>query len=700
MDRNPSESTALSVPDGCAGASCPASDHALRAAAMAVSAAQGRAVFPELTRCLATMLGVDFAMIAALGAEEPWFIRTLAMYGDGMYLDDMEYPLAGTPCESVVGQSFRCYREGVARQFRADGQMAQLGIEGYAGYPINDARGRPMGIIAALSRRPIADPDLAESMMKIFAARAAAEIERTRAEEALRASEAQYRAIFNASADALVLWDSRFRRVDVNAAYERMYGWTRDDVIGRGYDHPAYPPNYARQRLDLVRRALAGETCHAELEAIRKSGERFATEVHTIPFLHRGEPHVLAIARDITERKRAEESRARLEAQLRQAQKMEAIGQLTGGIAHDFNNILTSVMGNLALAADRPAAAEDPRLARNLDQAQASCGRARDLIRQMLTFSRGQRGQPRQLHPGPLVAESMRLLRPTLPATIEIESDTDDSVPAVLHDPVQLGQVVLNLCINARDAIGTGSGRIRTAVRHARAVQLVCTACREPLAGDFVELSVTDTGCGIPPEILDRVFEPFFTTKEVGKGSGMGLAMVHGIVHEHGGHLVVESGPRGTCFRVLMRPAGPSPETLSAAPAVPGPPGARAPLRGRVMVVDDEPSVARFLRELLEGWGMDVTVAPDGRSAAEAFEPTAAAYDLVIADRTMPRMTGIELARHLATLEPPVPVILCTGYADDQTKGDALAAGARAVLAKPVEPKALRALIETLLPGR
>jgi PAS domain S-box-containing protein len=667
---------------------------------MAVSAAQGRAVFPELTRCLATMLGVDFAMIAALGAEEPWFMRTLAMYGDGMYLDDMEYPLAGTPCESVVGQSFRCYRSGVARQFRADGQMAQLGIEGYAGYPINDARGRPVGIISALSRRPIADPDLAESMMKIFAARAAAEIERTRTEEALRASEAQYRAIFNASADALVLWDSRFRRVDVNAAYERMYGWTRDDVIGRGYDHPAYPPDYARQRLELVRRALAGETCHAELEAVRKSGERFFTEVHTIPFLHRGEPHVLAIARDITERKRAEEARARLEAQLRQAQKMEAIGQLTGGIAHDFNNILTSVMGHIGLAAERPAVVEDPRLARNLDQALASCGRARDLIRQMLTFSRGQRGQPRPLRPGPLVAESMRLLRPTLPATIEIEADTDASVPAVLHDPVQLGQVVLNLCINARDAIGTGGGKIRAAVRHARVVQLTCTDCHEPLAGDFVELSIADTGCGIPPEILDRIFEPFFTTKEVGRGSGMGLAMVHGIVHEHGGHVVVESGPGGTCFRVLMPPAGPSPEIQPAEPALTGGSSGRAPLRGRVMVVDDEPSVAEFLRELLEGWGMEVTVAPDGRSAAEAFEGAAGAYDLVIADRTMPRMTGIELARHVGALAPAVPVILCTGYADEQTMGEALAAGARAVLAKPVEPKSLRALLEAVLPGR
>jgi PAS domain S-box-containing protein len=698
MPQSRNESRLAAVPDSCAGAACPASDHALRAAALAVSAAQGRAVFPELTRCLATMLGVDFAMIAALGEEEPWWMRTLAIYGDGMYLDGVEYPLAGTPCESVVGQSFRCYREGVMRHFRADAQMAQLGIDGYAGYPIDDARGRPLGIIAALSRRPIADPDLAESMMKIFAARAGAEIERTRAEEALRASEEQYRAIFNASADALMLWNSGLQRVDVNPAHEKIFGYAREDVVGRAFEGLPYPEELVRPRLEMLRRALAGEACRAELEAVRKDGQRVFTELRTIPFLHHGEAHVLQIARDITERKRAEEERTRLEAQLRQAQKMEAIGQLAGGIAHDFNNILTAVMGYVALAAERPVAAADPKIARHLEQALASCGRARDLIRQMLTFSRGQRGQPRPLRPGPLVAESMRLLRSTLPATIELEADTDGEVPAVLHDPVQLGQVVLNLCINARDAIGAGGGKIRAAVRHACDVQLACTACREPLTGDFVALSISDTGCGIPPEILDRIFEPFFTTKEVGKGSGMGLATVHGIVHEHGGHVVVESGPGGTCFSVLMPALGDG-APLPAAPAAPERSPGRKPLRGRVMVVDDEPSVAGFLHELLEGWGLEVTVAPDGQRAAGAFEAAPDSFDLVIADRTMPGMTGVELARHLAALRPSLPVVLCTGYADERTMNDALAAGARAVLAKPVEPASLRALLETCLPG-
>ena len=174
--------------------------------------------------------------------------------------------------------------------------------------------------------------------------------ERKKAEADLRASEAQYRAIFNASVDALTLWDSRMRRVDVNSAYLRMYGWAREDVIGQGYEQLPFGADYYMPRQDLVRRALAGESCSAELESIRKDGRRIKTEIHAVPFTHRGEPHVLVIGRDITDRRAGEDARARLEAQLRQAQKMEAIGQLTGGIAHDFNNILTSVLGYTVLA--------------------------------------------------------------------------------------------------------------------------------------------------------------------------------------------------------------------------------------------------------------------------------------------------------------------------------------------------------------
>ena len=236
---------------------------------------------------------------------------------------------------------------------------------------------------------------------------------------------------------------------------------------------------------------------------------------------------------------------------------MEAIGQLTGGIAHDFNNLLTSIMGYVTLASEREGSLADRRLAGYLAQAQRSCERARDLIQQMLMFSRGQRGAPRTLPLGPLVEDALASVRPTLPASVTLSVDVAAASPLVRIDPLQLEQVLLNLCLNARDAID-GAGVIRVDVRPRMLDGFVCTGCRAATGGEFVELSVADDGHGMAPAVVERIFEPFFSTKETGKGTGMGLAMVHGIVHEHGGHVVVESSPgSGSRFRVLW-PALPS----------------------------------------------------------------------------------------------------------------------------------------------
>jgi PAS domain S-box-containing protein len=520
--------------------------------------------------------------------------------------------------------------------------------------------------------------------------------ERKRTEEALRGSEEQYRAMFNASADALMLWNSRLQRVDVNAAHEKIFGFAREDVVGRGFEGLPYPDDMVRPRIEMVRRALGGEACRAELEALRKDGRRIMTELRTIPFQHRGEPHVLQIARDITDRKRAEEERVRLEAQLRQAQKMEAIGQLTGGIAHDFNNILTSVVGYVVLASERDAAAADPRLLHYLEQAEQSCRRARDLIQQMLTFSRGQRGERRGVALAALVREGAQLVRPMLPASLELQIDAEaDAV--VRADPVQLEQVLLNLCINARDATN-GSGVIRVAVRERERCECICASCRERVSGRYVELSVADDGPGIAPELLERIFEPFFSTKDVGKGTGMGLSVVHGIVHEHEGHVCVDA-PRGggTVFRVLLPVADAAADDAGGAsrPAV----ATRRPrLSGRVLLVDDEHAVLAFMRELLESWGLTVTACGSAADALEALD--ACDFSLVITDQTMPRMTGLQFAAMLRERRPRLPVVLYTGYAEGLPEGGIEQAGIRALVRKPIEPAELRRAITPLLPPR
>ncbi|HZM32852.1 MAG TPA: PAS domain S-box protein [Burkholderiales bacterium] len=506
-------------------------------------------------------------------------------------------------------------------------------------------------------------------------------------EELLRASEEQYRAIFNAAADALVLRDAQFRIVDVNPAYERMSGYGRAEVLGK--DHVvANPPETDAEIKALHRRALAGEPIMMETVRVRKDGTRHDVELRGVAIRHKGEPHVLYIGRDLSERKA-------LESRLRQAQKMEALGQLTGGIAHDFNNLLTTIMGYVALAAERAGAA-DPKLAAHLEQALASSRRARDLIQQMLTFSRGQRGTPRAVSLAETVEQSLKLMRGSLPSTLELEA-ASQAAPAVMVDPLQVEQVLMNLLINARDATA-GIGRIDVAVGPARlAAKAVCASCRKRFKGPFVELSVADSGSGIAPQALERIFEPFYTTKEVGRGSGMGLAMVHGIVHDHSGHIIVESRPReGSRFRIFL-PALASEAPAQAQPAEPAARTGRAPLNGRILVVDDEESVGRFMGELLESWGLAATVLTRPYGVIERLSRAPDAFDLAILDQTMPGITGMNLAREIASVRPGLPVILYTGHSERIRPGDLEAAGIRALLHKPVEPDLLYGLLKTHL---
>jgi CheY-like chemotaxis protein len=376
---------------------------------------------------------------------------------------------------------------------------------------------------------------------------------------------------------------------------------------------------------------------------------------------------------------------------------MEAIGQLTGGIAHDFNNILQGILGNLVLAEERQDELADAKLGRYLERAHSASQRARDLIQQMLIFSRGRSGERRPTAAATLIADATRLLRSTLPATLELATEVADGQPAALLDPVQFEQVLLNLCINARDAM-QGTGRLRLSARHAR-IGAVCASCRQRVEGSFVEIAVADSGPGIASEVRERMFDPFFSTKEVGKGSGMGLAMVHGIVHQHGGHVLVDAAPEGgACFRLLL-PAAETPAPAAAGGVRAGR-ARRARLSGRVLVADDEAPILELLEDLLSGWGLEVTTSADGAAARDAFAEDPAAFDLVFTDLTMPKLTGLQLARLVMRMRPGTPVVLCSGYGEELEPAELRAAGVHALLRKPVEPEQLRELLRAALPAR
>jgi len=371
---------------------------------------------------------------------------------------------------------------------------------------------------------------------------------------------------------------------------------------------------------------------------------------------------------------------------------MEAIGKLTGGIAHDFNNILTSVTGCIGLALDHEAVAAAPALRRYLERALRSGDRARDLIQQVLTYTRGTRGEPQPVEIDELVEEVVTLLDATLPSTIQLELELDRTLPPVFVDPVQAAQALMNLCINTRDAMaGQGMLTIRGALFEPAAMR--CTSCNEVIAGPHVQLAVAATGSGIPPQLLERIFEPFFSTKPTGKGSGMGLATTHGILHQHGGHIVVDSAPgEGTTFSLLLPPtARGAIRRATLSPAAPDP--AARPLCGRVLQVDDNPAVVEFMQDLLCRWGLEVAAWRDSEAACAAFSDDSGSFDLALLDQTMPRLTGIDLAARLLQRRPDLPIVTYTGHSDAITDDSVRAAGVRELLRKPIDNARLRAVL-------
>ena len=397
---------------------------------------------------------------------------------------------------------------------------------------------------------------------------------------------------------------------------------------------------------------------------------------------------------DVTERKQAEEERTRVEAQLRQAQKMEALGTLAGGVAHDFNNILGIILGYTEMV--RWDMDEGSLAWKNLEEVLKATGRAKDLVRQILAFSRRSEQEKRPVQVGLIVKEAMKMLRASLPSTVEIKMDVASNV-AVLADPTQIHQVMMNLCTNAAHAMSDNGGVLEVSLTDARLgpESIPSHSGLEP--GAYVSLTVKDTGNGIAPAILERIFDPFFTTKEQGVGTGLGLSVVHGIVKSLGGAIEVESLPEvGSTFRVLL-PAMESAPAHEAVETAPLPRG-----RERILIVDDEPELAMAMKQLLERLGYEVDYRTNGIEAMEAFRArlTERPFDLVITDMTMPRLMGVDLARELLDLQPDLPIFLCTGFSEKMSAEKARNLGIQGFLMKPVVTGELAGLIRKALDAR
>jgi PAS domain S-box-containing protein len=407
--------------------------------------------------------------------------------------------------------------------------------------------------------------------------------------------------------------------------------------------------------IDNVRRCLAGETINDTV--------RIGDLVFESLYTPRRDEHgfvagVSGVAWNVTERVHAEAAAEALEAQLLQAQKIETIGTLAGGIAHDFNNILSPIIGYTEIAIDQ-LEREHPARA-DLEQVMSAAQRAKELVQQILIFARGgsEDKRPVQLHL--VVQEALHLIRATLPSTIEISQRVTTRGDTVVADIAQMHQVIMNLCTNAAYAMRESGGvlRVELAQEDVDAQTALRVAGLTPRS--YVVLTVRDQGVGMDPATIPRVFEPFFTTKKSGEGTGLGLSVVLGIVHSHGGGIAVESAlGSGSTFRVYFPSA---PEVTEGALDAAAP---NAPASGEhVLVVDDEPEVAALLERLLVARGYRVTAFTSSEDALAAFRRDPDAYRAVVTDHTMPRLTGIELARQVKALRPGIPVVLTTGYGD------------------------------------
>jgi PAS domain S-box-containing protein len=542
-----------------------------------------------------------------------------------------------------------------------------------------------LGILDVAANQPDGIRSVTRKLIDQVATQAAAALERSELYKQLRVSEERFRSIFKqvCFGVALASLDGRFSTV--NPAFARLLGYTCEELQGKHYQEITSAQDAAvkQERLQSLLEGGVGQVSF-EGRYLHKSGQSLwcATNISLLHDAAGCPAYFLGMVQDIDERKKSEEERSRLQQQLFQAQKMEALGTLAGGIAHDINNLLSVMLGFASLARQR-LSSHDP-LQDSMGMIEQSAQRAADLTRQLLGFARPERQQVKPVCVDEVLDRVRRMVARTFDRNITVVVHKASEPLWVNAEPSLLEQALLNMCINARDAMPQGG----TVTLMANGVTFEAPLPELPATcapGRYASVSVQDTGGGIAPEALPRVFEPFFTTKEPGRGTGLGLAMVYGFVKNHDGFVTVESEPgRGARFTISLPliPA-PAPQT--------GPEGlGQIQLgRGTVLVVDDEPLVRAFAAEGLKGLGYQVRVAENGEQALQIYEQHRREIDCVLLDLIMPGLSGLETFRRMRALDPVARVVFASGYSTGEILRDAPDARSAAFIGKPFTLEAL-----------
>ncbi|MFH2113836.1 MAG: PAS domain S-box protein, partial [Spirochaetota bacterium] len=512
------------------------------------------------------------------------------------------------------------------------------------------------------------------------------------AEQALRESEEKYRSLIETVADPVIVYDQAGQVTYVNQAFGKVFGWTSRQVVGKRLDF--IPAEEVPRTMAKLSEVMRGKPCYLfETKRLTKDGRTIDVSVSAANYRDDGGGHqgIVVSLQDITQRKLAEEEANTLQAQLRQAQKMEAIGTLAGGIAHDFNNILGAIIGftDISLLSIPP----DSPVRGNIQKVLDAGLRAKDLVKQILTFSRQTEQEIKPIRIGHIVEEVVNLLKATIPSNIEIASQIDADC-VVMGDPSQLHQVVMNICTNAVQAMRAEGGsleiKLDTIDMDAKSVRLV----PEMSPGLYQRITVTDTGHGMTREVIDRIFEPFFTTKEKGQGTGLGLSVAHGIIKKLGGKTTAYSEPgKGSTFCIYL------PVLDSGADAAPRSDAPQAMPTGseHVLYVDDEELLVEVGGLVLKSLGYQVTCFTSSLKALEAFKNDPLGFDVLITDMNMPKMSGLDLARELTKMRPDLPIVLCTGFSERISASQSKALGIRKTIMKPMVARDIALAIREVL---
>lgn len=486
-----------------------------------------------------------------------------------------------------------------------------------------------------------------------------------------RRAEKLYRSLLNSSADAIAVYDMDGRVKYLSPSFSELFGWQLDELKGKKIP---FVPEFEKESTfcEIQRLITTGEPSRNFLtKRFTKDGRLLDIYISASRYDDSdGKPGgILVILKNVTNIKV-------LERQLQQAQKMDALGTLAGGIAHDFNNILAAVMGFIEL--EYINAEPDSKTHNRMEKALAACNRARDLVKQILTFSSQEEQRRRPFRIGPVVKDTLQMMRATLPTSVDIQMDIEEEENFILGDPTQIHQILVNLCTNAGYAMRRSGGVLGIDLKHVAVDATHACDQTDLMPGSYLRLVVSDTGVGMDRQTKARIFEPFFTTKAPGEGTGIGLSVTHGIVKSHGGKIVVRSEPgKGSTFEVYI-PTVKDFENHQEELPLSLPTG-----NERILLVDDEEIVITATTEMLNNLGYEVVAVQHGSEAIKIFHSQPDRFQLVITDQTMPGMTGMRLAEEVLRVKPDIPIILSTGFSNKDVLIKALTIGISRILSKP-----------------